>query len=292
MPSLVDHQSSVTTKLLLVGDTGSGKTGALASLAAAGYNLRIVDLDNGLDILKNLLKNPSGQYGKEALSRVNFETITDPMRNVNGKLIVAKASVWQRVAKLLDNWKTDSNDFGPISSWTPNDILVIDSLTFLSNAALNFTLAMNARLGQHPHQSDWYGGQQLVESLLQMLYDEGIKCNVIVISHIAYFGEDNGPLKGFPASLGKALSPKIGRYFNTVLMAKSVGLGQNAQRKILTSTSNSVELKNTDPTKVKADYLLETGLAEYFRDIGQIPPTSTALIPNTTSVLPNSTKVE
>lgn len=268
MAKLADHQSSQTTKLLLCGDSGAGKTGALASLAQAGYNLRIVDLDSGLDVLANLLRDPKSPYGTEALGRVSAETITDTMRVSGGsKLIPTKATVWQRAVKLIEHWKTETEDFGPLVSWTPQDILVIDSLTMLSNAALNFTLSMNGRLGQQPHQSDWYAGQQLVESLLQLLYDENVKCNVIVISHIAYIGEENGPVHGYPASLGKALSPKIGRYFNTMLLAKTRGSGTALKRKILTTSTALVELKNTAPLRVKAEYPLETGLADYFRDV-------------------------
>lgn len=267
MPSLSDHQSAKTTKMLLLGDSGAGKTGSLASLAGAGYNLRILDLDNGLDVLANLLKDTNSKYGKEALGRVSYETLTDPMRNVNGKLIPRSATVWQRAAKLLDNWKTETTDFGPISTWGSQDVLVIDSLSLLSTAALNFVLSMNARLGQQPHQSDWYGGQQLIESLLQMLYDEGVKCNVIITAHVAYIGEDNGPVKGYPNTLGKALSPKVGRYFNSTLMARTSGSGANQKREILTTTSNIVELKNTAPTKVKDRYPLDTGLADYFADL-------------------------
>ena len=50
MPNLSKHQSSEFTKLLLMGDSKSGKTGALASLVLAGYKLRILDFDNGLEI--------------------------------------------------------------------------------------------------------------------------------------------------------------------------------------------------------------------------------------------------
>ena len=96
MPKLENHQSTNITKMLLVGDSGSGKTGALASLAKAGFNLRIIDVDAGLDVLSNLLRDPSSPYGKEALARVEFETVTDPMRVSGGKLIPAKATVWQR----------------------------------------------------------------------------------------------------------------------------------------------------------------------------------------------------
>lgn len=267
MPSLRDHQSSQTTKMLFCGDSGAGKSGALASLAAAGYNLRIMDLDNGLDVLKNLLSDPKSPYGPEAIDRVSYETLTDPMRNVNGKLIPRQAQVWQKAAKLLDNWKTETSDFGPLTTWGTADVLVIDSLTMLSTAAMNFVLSMNARLGQQPQQQDWYAAQQLIEAMLQMLYDDGVKCNVIISSHITYIGEDNGPVRGYPNTLGKALPPKVGRYFNSTLLAKTSGIGSNQKRKILTTTSGVIELKNTAPTRVKPEYDLATGLAEYFADV-------------------------
>lgn len=267
MSKLINHQSTETTKMLLIGDNGSGKTGALASLPHAGFNLRILDLDNGLDVLSNLLRDSKSIYGVDAAGRVEFETITDKMVNRAGRLVPEKATVWQRAIKLLDNWKTESADLGPIISWTSNDILVIDSLTMLANAAMNFVLSMNARLGQQPHQSDWYTGQQLLESLLQMLFDSGVRCNVIINCHITYIGEDNGPQRGYPASLGKALSPKIGTYFNTILMVKTSGMGSQQKRKIFTNTTGVVELKNPAPNRVKAEYDQNWGLAQFFRDV-------------------------
>ncbi len=293
MTALSAHQSSQTTKMLLIGDSGAGKSGALASLASAGYNLRIIDVDNGLDVLANYLKDPSSGYRPDALDRVQYETITDPMRTVGGKLIPVRATVWSRTVELLNDWspkttikwpeKAEANDtaeLGPISSWGIQDVLVIDSLTMMAKAAMNFVLAMNARLGQQAHQSDWYQGQQLLESLLEKLYDVNIRCNVVINCHITYIGEENGPQRGYPSSLGRALSPRIGRYFNSILMAKTVGSGAGAKHKILTSSTPMVELKNTAPLKVKGEYELGNGLAEYFRDVrGASASTSQGLKP-------------
>ena len=50
MANIAKHISADVTKLLLVGDSGSGKTAALAALANAGKNLRILDYDDGLDL--------------------------------------------------------------------------------------------------------------------------------------------------------------------------------------------------------------------------------------------------
>jgi hypothetical protein len=267
MPDLSAHQSGATTKLLLLGDSGAGKTGSLASLAGAGYNLRIIDMDNGVDVLANILRDPKSQYGREALARVKYATITDKMKNVGGRLVPKEATAWQRAINLLIDWKIGDEQLGPLTTWGTNDVLVLDSLTFMSTAAMNFQLAMNARLGQQPHQSDWYVGQQMIEGLLQTLYDEGVKCNVIVMAHVAYIGEENAPQTGYPSTLGKALPPKVGRYFNSTLLVKTVGQGTNAKRMIHTSTINGIELKNSAPTLVEKTYPLETGLASYFKAV-------------------------
>lgn len=267
MPNILSHQSAQTTKLLLIGDSGAGKTGSLISLADAGYNLRILDFDNGADLIANILRDGKSDYKPECAKNIEFETLTDPMKiGPAGKLIPGRATVWQRAMKLLDNWKTETADLGPISSWTAQDVLAIDSLTMLSTAALNHVLAMNNSFGKMVEQSHWYAAQQLVEGLLQMLYDVNVKCNVVITSHITFIGDENN-LRGYPNTLGKALPPKVGRYFNTTLLAKTQGQGSAERRKIFTRTSGIVELKNTAPTRVKPDYPIETGLADYFRDV-------------------------
>lgn len=264
MASLASHQSSETAKVLLIGDSGSGKTGALASLASVGYKLRIIDLDNGLDVLANLLGDPKSIYKPDSLARVNYVSVTEKMRNLNGRIAPVAATAWPKVTELLTDWKDGEEKLGPITTWGPEEILVIDSLTFLGTAAMNYTLQMNGRLGQTPFQSDWGVAQNFLESLLQMLYSTSVRCNVIINCHITYIGEENGVQKGYPLALGKALPPKIGRYFNSALMATSMGQGAGQKRKILTSTRGLVELKNSAPLKVKPEYDLATGLAEYF----------------------------
>ena len=68
MASIRNHTSTDVTKLLLVGDSGSGKTATLATLANAGYNLRILDFDDGLAILPEFLLD-------SAVDRVSFVTL-------------------------------------------------------------------------------------------------------------------------------------------------------------------------------------------------------------------------
>lgn len=279
MPNITAHQSATVTKMLVLGDSSAGKTGALAALAAAGYNLRILDVDNGLDILRDYLTNPASPYPKDASSRVEFETLTDPMKPQGGRLIPVKATVWQKSIGLLDNWKTATADYGNISTWKDRDVLVIDTLSFLADHALKFILSLNLRLGQRPQLQDWGEAQMLVMGLLEKLYDESVGCNVIVNCHIKYMEDENKIQKCFPESVGKALSPKIGRYFNNVVLVKTVGKGDH---RISTVSTNLLELKTSSPLKVQKEYPIQTGLADLFKDLrapvaapAAIPPTAT-----------------
>jgi hypothetical protein len=264
MANIKNHSAAATTKLLFIGDSGAGKTGALASLASAGYNLRIMDFDNGLDVLKNLLLDPKSPYDKGSADRVEYITLTEKMKNVGGKAVPVKADVWQRAMTMLNHWKevVDGqvvSDLGPITTWTTQDVLVIDSLSGISQAAMNFILSMT-------FQGDWGLAQNLVEPFLQMLYSDAVVCNVVVNCHITYIGDDNN-MRGYPNTLGKALPPKVGRYFNSMLLAKSTGQGTATKRRILTNVTGVLDLKNTAPLRVASEYDLSTGLADYFKAV-------------------------
>ena len=275
---LNDHSSSKVTKMILIGDSGAGKTGSLASLAWAGFNLRILDFDSGLDILSNLLRGEKTPYGPEAIKRIEYEPLTEKLVAMGGKLVRPLATVWPRLTHLLTNWH------GGIHSWGSEDVLVIDSLTRLADAAMNYVLRINGRPDGPPQLADWGAGQKLIKTVFETLYDDNVKCNIIVIAHIAFIGEENGPQHGYPMSLGKALSPVIPTFFNSVIMVRR---GQNGQRKIITTPQGLVELKTSNPLTVKAEYGLEFGLAEFFRDLRGEPlprdKNSTPTTPTTTT---------
>ena len=112
MANISKHKSAEYTKLMLVGDSGAGKTSALASLANAGYNLRILDFDDGLSILPEFLN-------KDAVSNVSFITLKDGL---------GQANAFRKGVQMITQWKDGDEDFGPVKSWTNKDVLVIDSL--------------------------------------------------------------------------------------------------------------------------------------------------------------------
>ncbi len=253
-------------KAIIMSDSGGGKTGALASLAAAGYKLRILDSDAGTDILINLLNHPSSPYKPPPGGYdVSVMRITEKMKNKNGVMVPATANAWDKCMGKLEKWKDESEDLGTVTDWGEDTVLCIDTLSSLCNFAMNRVLALDSKLGQQPYQSHWGEAQRLVEAMLQTIYSGEIRCHVIMNCHLTYIGprdENNKPTgidKGYPNTLGKALSPKVGRYFNHALMIEG--------GKIYTKSRGLVELKSSAPLTVKPSYPLDFGLADYFKAV-------------------------
>lgn len=246
MPTLNEHQSDEFTKLLYLGDSGSGKTGSLASLLDAGYSFRILDMDNGLDSLK--------AFGKrEHFSRVEFVTIRDKYKSSKaGPKIDGTPKAFVEAMDILTEWSAIED---------PKCILVLDSLSALGRAAYAWANNMNPTAKD---KRQVYGaGMNAVEDVLAMLTGESFRMNVIVITHVKYDDGDEGTGKGFANALGKALGPVIPRYFNTMLMAEKSGSGDNIRRKIKTMPTNLVDLKIPVPGIAK-ELPLETGMATIF----------------------------
>ena len=260
-------------KILLMGDPGGGKTGSLASLAKAGYNLRIMDFDNGTEILRNLL-TPE-EYARcsivplqdrRAAKRLPVLGEGNTIKGYTVRAIPTKADAWQRAINLVFDWKTEQHSYGSVYDWTGKDVLVLDSITHMWRTAMNFILAINNRLGQNPSQPEWGTCQGMILDVLSTFFDASIKCNVVCCAHIAYDTDQNEILHGLPSGPGRALNKEIGTYFNHTIRAATIG----NSHKIVTKSDGVVELKSAAPGRVKATYPIESGLADYFAAVREV----------------------
>lgn len=263
MPTLAKHQSSEFTKLLLIGDSKSGKTGALAALVKAGFKLRIIDFDNGLDALAQIVKRDS----PAALANVEFATLRDKMKATPmGSQVDGAATAFIEGIKLLDHWKTSTADLGKPAEWGKECILVVDSLTFMSDAAFHFRepLTPRSRDGKYDIRAVYKDAQDAIESVLALLTSESFRTNVIVISHVRYVDNPDGTKKGYPTAVGAALSPQIPRYFNSVALAQT---GPGGKRQIQTAATAMIDLANPAAFKMLPTLPIETGLATFFETL-------------------------
>lgn len=276
MPLLSHHQSNEFTKMLLMGDSGSGKTGGCASLVCAGYKPRVLDYDNGLESLKTFIQKTC----PSKIDAVEFRTLRDKRKaTAAGPALAGPAKAFVDGLKMLDRWKYkddsgDEVDFGVPAEWGADTILILDSLTFMSDAAMDWAepLAPVGKSGERDRRAIYGIAQDAVEKVLALLTSESFRTNVIVISHIRYIERQDGTVKGYPTAVGQALSPIIPRYFNSVALATT---STGGKRTIQTATTAMIDLKNPKPFDMAPHYPIETGLADFFSTLRPHPTQST-----------------
>lgn len=251
-------------KLLYIGDSSTGKTGSLVSLVKAGYKLRILDMDAGVPILRSMIKVEC----PEKLGTVDVETIQDDYTGFGGSpdrpgpILKGGSKAFSRALKLLEKWSDDTIP----SEWGHDHVLVIDSLTRLGTAAFEFCRGLNPTAKEG--RTWFYSAQKAVESILARITSEQFHCNIIVISHVNYKELREGMVKAWPTSVGSAQGPDIPTYFNNMILAETIGSGENAKRVIKTVPTGIIDLKTAlAPKVVEGSLPLGTGLATIFQKL-------------------------
>ena len=255
MPSLASLTASSVVKLLLIGDSGTGKTGSIASLVKAGYHVRLLDMDNGWESLAGAIRRTC----PDRLESVDIELHRDRYKaSPIGPVIDGAPKAFVSAIKLLDRWSDSTKP----ADWGPSHILVLDSLTFFSDAAYAWADAINPSAKD---KRQVYGAaQEAVEHVLALLTGASFNTNVIVTSHVKYLDLPDGNKKGYPTAIGQALSPTIPRYFNSVCACQTQIGGR---RTIRTVSDALIDLKNPAASELPNNLPIETGLATFFEKL-------------------------
>lgn len=294
MPSLASLERPRRAVILEIGFPGTGKTGALAALANAGYNLRIADFDGNLASLREHLTD-------EALHRVEVVSLEDELKY--GERTIEPKGVPQsfaRFLKLWNNWAYETPqgekiDLGPVRSWGLNDVLVIDSLTEMGEAIMRRTLAMNNRTILNRRQNDWGTAMADQDAVMQIVTGSDIPCHVIVTSHLKIVApkepdkdKDSDtvqaikeqvaelvPARLYPTALGHQLPQSIARHFSTVLLFETEFVNGKPKRVIRTQPKPEVDVK-MPAAKLPPTLPLETGMLTVFEALVGPPPFAVA----------------
>lgn len=234
---MLEHESNNIVKVLCASDSGSGKSGSLASLVDAGLNLRILDFDNGLSVLKGFVKN------KANLANVHFvDRLQDEVKLVAGRIGISKAPAFQRAMDALDKGGKDywGADIPPLKDWTARDVLVVDSLTMAGRASLQMVMQANAAGLKSPEIQHYGTAMENIEKWIQMITSSAVPCHVIVNTHVTNI---EGDARLYPDALGSKLPPKVGRYFDNVVAIRLTG----GKRVFLTQKDGLLPLKTAVP---------------------------------------------
>lgn len=244
-----------------MGPSGTGKTGGLLSLILAGYEVSVLDMDNGLDWLVNKLRRDHPEH----LDKLSYQTFRDKFNlTAAGPIYKGIPDAYTKAVNALSKW-----DDGTIpSEWGPNRILALDSLTFFANSAYNWKDALNPSVKDK--RNIYNEAQGAVADILDAITSPDFKTNVIVFTHVRWetITDDKGNVSvvgGGPSSIGAALTSKIGTYFNTVGLAESTGSGAATKRQIRFQNTGLIDLKSSAINLPATPLPLETGLADFFK---------------------------
>lgn len=213
-------------KILELGKSGAGKTGALASLVCAGYKIRLLNTDKNANILQSLLSDYNYPYRKfceehniDWRTAVHVINVGIPMKlstvhtrkrvgdrtidSTERQLAPVNGDSWYKCIDALQEWKEGDVNFGHVETWGPDVVLAIDAFSKMAYMAYYNVQALNGRLGARDegreYQRDVGGAQRILDRLLKWLASETIRCNVILTSHIAWVDET----KGYARSAGQ-----------------------------------------------------------------------------------------
>lgn len=261
MPALSTTTPIPPIKGLILADSGLGKTGSLASLAQAGFNLKLFDADANHGILIHILKdNP------DALARIEANTFRDHLKINSSGFPDGDPKGWSDFLKAFDKWP----DGGKATDWGSDTIIVIDTLTALGKAALYRAQKIDSKFGRLPEIQHYHTAMVQLEGLLGNLSSDNISCHVLILTHINYVNNELGAMFGLPMAIGDKLSPKVPMYFNTMLTIKRTG----KKTALVTKTNAMVNTKVEAFNSVEDEYPLYDdkgsypGLANFFRDCG------------------------
>jgi len=215
-------------KVLIMGDSGTGKTYALRTLIDAGITPFVIATEQ--NAIQELNKFPAGKFHYKFISPVpqddwskaldmlqkvnnlsyeNLARAVDPFKQAHNKLIEVVATCNKFVSDV------DGKNYGDCTKWGTDRALVLDSLSGLSDMAFSLVV------GNKPVRA--MPDYQVAQNALRMLLNIGVAMTPMMIL-IAHLSREKDEITGgttiTASSVGQKLGPDLPRMFSDVVRAK------------------------------------------------------------------------
>lgn len=267
MPNLLDAKVSKTQRVLVFGGPKTGKT-ELVSKLAEHYNLLWFDLENGW---ATLLKLP-----QEHQSRIQLIAIPDTKVYPIAIETMLKVITGQRVSICEAHGKVNcplcKKDNKPADEVCLNDlqdntIVVVDSLTQLSNSAMNH-LTKNEDDTYKPEWTDYRNQGQLLDKFLSQI--QQARFNVVCVTHEAEVEMEDGRKKLVPVAGTTNFSRNTAKYFDHVVYCEV----KNRKHNFASSTMYANNILTGSRTGAAIETLAAPSLLAIFN--GEVQPANPA----------------
>lgn len=223
-------------KVLLEGPAGTGKTYALGTIvdwaATNGKEVFVLFTENGLETLLGYwldrkLELPSCLHYHSTLTKplslaqlitaadnvgkLSYESITKMVDGSRG----GANNAFHKILSACANFPDDRTGklFGAIDSWGVDRIILIDSLSELSNASMKMVIGSKPTASQ----PDYGLAQNNLMNFLRLL-TQGVVSTVVMTAHVARETDEiTGGVKLMTKAIGKALANEIPQLFSDVI---------------------------------------------------------------------------
>ena len=211
-------------KIILMGDSGTGKTHSIRTLLDAGITPFIIFTEPGMETIGDILDKvhytyiPPAQIGWEGLKTIGSMVNQLDLEGL-AKMKDGNRRKYQEMLQVIESCNNfvDQNgeSFGDVMTWGTDRALVIDSLSGLNDMASQLTV------GGKPikSQSDWQIAQNMLKALIDKL-TTGCKCTFVLMTHISREQDElTGGTTLMVNTLGKKLAPEVPKYFSDAIQA-------------------------------------------------------------------------
>lgn len=217
-------------KVILMGDSGTGKTHSLRTLIDAGITPFCFFLEQGREVLGDLPKDKwHWKYIRPfnaswaQLNSLNKNILTLDYENLTKTKDAFRRECvgFMDVVTSCNNFKCDCHgiDFGDTINWKTDRALCFDGLSGLSTLAMTQTTGVKATRGQN----EWGVAMNTVNFLLEKLVSD-LTCMLVVLAHEERETDlATGGAKIMVKTLGQKLAPDIPRKFSDVIQVNRIG---------------------------------------------------------------------
>ena len=217
------------SKIILMGESGSGKTYSIRTLLKAGIRPMVLFTEPGMETLSDIPKDkwsyayikPSTDGWENLISSatkvntLNFDTLSK-MGDVNRSKHTQFIDVLNICKSFVDH---EGKDWGPVQDWGTDRCLVIDSLSGLSD------MIMQLVVGSKPVRQlqDWMIAQNTLEAFVNKCVTD-LNCWFVLITHVEREKDEiSGGMNIMVSTLGRKLAPKLPKYFSDAILAHRIG---------------------------------------------------------------------
>lgn len=263
---LTDYQPAAARKILVYGPPKTGKTDLVGQLASI-KKLWWFDLEDGI---KTLLSSP--RMKKEWFNNIELfklpDTQTFPVA-IETMLRVIKGGKHEIChthgvvncvkCKPLGPTAQTSIDVG---TFTPNDVLVIDSGSQLSASAMNYIqreLILKDNYDKKPDWDDYAKQGRILDRIFSILQQAPF--HVVIITHENLVEMEDGKKKLVPIAGTSQFSKTFAKYFDDVVYCDIV----NKKHKAASSTTYSGSIVAGSRTGKELEKLETPSLLELFK---------------------------